>query len=105
MNTTLGVSLALVLDAMSSGGTLMMTTSLDPFQSPIACDKLRVVGVAVLLLFVASILSNAALLWILVSYKDLQVSMNAYVIALTVLNLVGTVLESPFIIISNMVCR
>ena len=74
-------------------------------NSPIPCFKLRLIGVALLLLFLASTLSNSTLLCMLVSNKHSKSSKNTFVIALCVLNLIGTILELPFVIVSNLMCK
>ena len=74
-------------------------------QSPIECETLKKVSSGVLFLFVASLLTNGRLLFVLTCTKQLKTLMNTFVTALTILNLIGTICQLPIIIISNYMCR
>ena len=73
--------------------------------SPIECSTLQTAGVVLVILFVANIVSNAALLYMFKTYKHLKTNMSTVVIALTVLNLIGTTFTLPFVIASNLMCK
>ena len=73
--------------------------------SPIECSTLQTAGVVLVILFVANIVSNAALLYMFKTYKHLKTNMSTFVIALTVLNLIGTTFTLPFVIASNLMCK
>ena len=80
---------------------------IDPFDrpSPVECYKLAIIGVFFLTLGFASVIFNGLLLWIFFLYKELRNSMNAFIIALTICNLLATCTEFPFVIGSNFSCR
>nr|QVK45899.1 G protein-coupled receptor [Proales similis] len=69
------------------------------------CLHLQIIGIFCIILFLSSTFFNVALLRAFINYKELQTSLNAFIIALTSFNLIGTVFELPFIIISNLRCR
>ena len=73
-------------------------------MSPIPCSTLQIVGALYALLFVASLSCNAFVMWMLFSYKHLKTSMNVFVIALTALNLIGSIFQLPVVIVSNLMC-
>ena len=74
-------------------------------RSRFECGQLQFVGVMLSLLFVASAVSNLALLRQIFTQKRLKISMNVFVIALSILNLLGTFIQLPFVITSNLICR
>ena len=69
------------------------------------CYMLQIIGVYCWLLMVLSVMSNFLFIYIFVRHKDLQTPLNMLVISLVVLNLFGSILELPFIAISNMKCK
>ena len=69
------------------------------------CFKFKFVGVYLILVFLIGLLSNATLLWIFYGKRELRNKLNSFVIALTVNNLLGCILELPFIIKSSLSCR
>ncbi len=73
--------------------------------SPVPCYKLIIKGVVYTILFIACVIFNAILLGIFFRNKKLQNSFNLLVITLTVMNLVGSLLEFPFVIPSNFYCK
>lgn len=73
--------------------------------SPALCYKLQALGVISILMFIACIVFNTFLLWVFLKNKELQSSFNMFIVALSILNLVGSFLEFPFIIVSNFYCR
>jgi hypothetical protein len=79
----------------------------DPYdQEPLAsCPVLRVLGAYCVFLFVTGTIFNSALLYLIIKHKEYKNSLNIYIIALIALNLFGTVLELPFIFVSNLYCR
>lgn len=88
----------------------MNDTTIEPFDlyyRPVAasCTALRLIGVYLLLLFVASAVFNSILLFVFIRHKEYKNSLNLYLCALVGLNLFGTITELPFIIISNLACE
>ena len=73
--------------------------------SPIKCSTLQTTGAVLVLLFVANIVTNTALLYMFKTYKHLKNNMSTFVISLTVLNLIGTTFTLPFVIASNFMCK
>ena len=74
-------------------------------NSPVECSTLRIAALALLVLFFASLISNALLLRMFCTYKHLKTPMSTFVVALTVLNLIGTLAEFPLVILSNLLCK
>ena len=74
-------------------------------ESPTECYKLRILGIICFFLFVSSFAFNYLLLRVFIKYSELRTSFNTLIIALTILNLIGTITELPFIIISNLSCK
>ena len=94
-----------MLNASSTRVAFATVTGIGDY-SPIGCDKLRLVSFVLLAFYVISILSNSTLLGVLFGNGCVRnTPINVLVIALTVLNLVGTQLQLPFVIISNFKCR
>ncbi|CAF0886581.1 unnamed protein product [Brachionus calyciflorus] len=79
----------------------------DPFdvESPVSCGKLRILATYCVFIFIGSVLANTSLLWTLIYYKDLRNSVNAFMIALSSCNLLGSLIEMPLVIVSNFNCK
>ncbi|RNA28085.1 melanopsin [Brachionus plicatilis] len=79
----------------------------DPFEvePTVECYKLQAIAIYCLIIFLLSLIANSVLLWILIYFKELRNSMNAFMLALTVCNLVGSLIEIPMVIISNFNCK
>ena len=79
----------------------------DPFsvKSPVECSKLQIVGYSSIMLFVLSFFSNFLLLWSFVRNKKQRSKMNTFVVALTFINLIGTVIEWPVVITNHLNCK
>ena len=101
----------MILSANIPNNTTEPTTKLQSNMSiwdmdpPTECYKLRIVGVLTALLFVFSTIFNGVLVYAFIKHKKLRTPLNIYIIAISVLNLVSTILELPFIIASNMYCK
>lgn len=73
---------------------------------PIECYKLKIVSVYLITVMIASAVVNLTLLVSLVCNRDMcKNSLNVLIVALCVLNLIGTFGEFPFVIVSNYNCR
>ncbi len=70
-------------------------------ESPTDCYKLRILGILYVSLFVASTLVNSLLLHVFIKNKNLRTSFNILIIALTLLNLIGTLTQTPFVVSNN----
>ena len=68
------------------------------------CIKLNFIAIISSLLFIASLIINSLLLFTFIRNKELRVSCNIFIIAITGLNLVCTIFQLPFIIASNFAC-
>ncbi|RNA01884.1 melanopsin, partial [Brachionus plicatilis] len=81
--------------------------NVDSFEvePPVECYKLRIIGVYCLILFIFGIVANSVLLWILIHFKELRNSMNAFILALTICNFLGSMVQMPMVIVSNFCCR
>ena len=58
------------------------------------------IAIYTIILFVVSIASNSSLIWILVKNKKLLQRANILILALTILNLLGTLIELPIVTIT-----
>ncbi|RNA30626.1 melanopsin [Brachionus plicatilis] len=67
-------------------------------NSPVKCANLRIIGALSTLLFALCLVFNSILLWVFLKYKNLRSPINVFITALTISNLVGSILEFPFII-------
>lgn len=74
-------------------------------KSPIECYKLNIVSVLCSILLLLSIIFNSLFIWVFCSYKEIRTTINMFLMSLTVLNLVGSILELPFVIASNYYCQ
>ena len=79
--------------------------SIDLIYSSDQCASLVLFGILNIFIFAGSLIFNSALLWIFICHKDLKNSLNIFVMVLTFFNLVGTILEYPFIILSQLYCK
>ena len=66
--------------------------------SPLDPLILNILGSFLLLAMLLGVILNSHLLYIFKKYKDLQTPINTFIIAITVLNLLGTIFELPWII-------
>ena len=73
--------------------------------SPIESYKLKIISMYCVFLFVMGIGVNSALLWTYYRYEDARRSFNRFILVLTILNLIGCLVELPFVIISNYLCK
>ncbi|RNA35867.1 melanopsin [Brachionus plicatilis] len=73
--------------------------------SPIECYKLNIVSLFCIILFICSFSFNSILLWVFYMSKELRSPLNIIMIALTILNLTGTITELPTVIVTNYTCR
>lgn len=77
----------------------------DGIQSPIACWKLNIAATFIVVMLFLSVSANSTLLWVFYSNKELRTPLNVFVIAMTTINLFGSISEFTFIIASNYACR
>ena len=85
--------------------TLQSNMSIWDMDPPTECFKLRILGVLSTLLFILSTTFNGVLLHAFIKHKQLRTPLNIYIIAISVLNLVSTIIELPFVIVSNLYCK
>ncbi len=74
-------------------------------QSPSSCFALKFISLFCVILMFFSLLFNGSLLFVFLKYKELQTPMNILILVLTILNLIGSCTELPFVITSNFLCR
>jgi hypothetical protein len=75
-------------------------------DSPIECNKLILLSIAHILIFVGSLLFNSFLLWIFSNRKkDEGNSIDIFVAVMAFLNFIGSLVEIPFVILSQLHCR
>ena len=65
-------------------------------QSPVDCFKLNVIALYCMIILVISIKFNSLLLTVFMKYKSLRTNINMFIIVLTLLNLVVSILEFSF---------
>jgi hypothetical protein len=69
-------------------------------QSSVDCGTLNIIGWYCIAVMILSVLLNSIILIVFVRYKEMRSPINTLVGSLTFLNLIGSVLEFPFVIIS-----
>ena len=77
---------------------------MSPNVAPV-CDESRLLGTGLMFLCLASIVVNSFLLRMFFCYNHLKTPMSAFVIAFTVLSLVGSLFEMPLIVTNVLVCK
>ena len=73
--------------------------------SPVECYKLRILAMYLTVLFILSVSFNSILLFVFWRNKQFHSPHNVFMITLTVFNLLGSLIEFPFVIFSNIYCR
>ena len=73
--------------------------------SPISCSNLRIISYFCMIIALVSILFNSFLLCMFSKFKSLRNSINRFVIAITIINLIGTIIEFSFIIPNTYFCK
>ena len=74
-------------------------------QSPVGCTFLKFISFYLTAIFICGVICNCLLIWIFCSNKHLRTNLNIFIITLSVINLLATVSEVPFVIVSNYKCR
>lgn len=69
------------------------------------CFKLTFVGVFLIFVFILGFSCNSILLWIYYDKKEFRKPLDLLVIALTLNNFVGTLVEIPPLILNNFYCK
>ncbi len=75
------------------------------WKVPVACFTLIPIAVYTILLFIVAFISNPTLIWILLRNKELMSPVNVLILALSALNIVGTLIELPLVTVSSMLCE
>ena len=73
--------------------------------SPVECWKLNILAVYCVILFTSSIIINGSLMLVFIKTKELRTPVNLYLIVFTILSLIASFSEGPFVIASNFSCR
>ena len=84
------------------------TKNLDPYSKCplIECSTLTNIGIYCIILFILSMVLNITLIWILIkNRKELLNSANALILSLSILSLLGTLVELPMISATSFACR
>ena len=74
-------------------------------ESPVECFNLNLIAIYCIVVVVLSLIFNSLLIVVFYVYKDLSSPLNPFIITLTIFNLVGTLIEFPFVIVSNFYCK
>ena len=69
------------------------------------CPRLKYISAYLLVLYITGVTFNLLLLRIFWANKDTRIPINVFVIALTIINFIGVLLEIPLLIISNFYCK
>ena len=80
----------------------------DPFlRLPLVeCSILTNIGIYCVILFILSMILNITLIWILIkNRKKLLDSTNALILSLSILSLLGTLVELPMVSVTSFACR
>lgn len=89
-------------EKMFANGTL----ELEEFpMSPIPCFQTAIIGWYMCFILASTCMVNALLLVTLLGNKELRQPINTFVIAITFLNLIGSLVEFPFVIGSSFACK
>jgi hypothetical protein len=78
---------------------------LDTEEHMKTCFKLNLIAIYCIFLCILSLYFNIALLKVFYNNSDLRTSLNLFIIVLTALNLLGTCIELPLVIITNFSCK
>ena len=72
----------------------------------VACSTLHNIGIYVVILFIISLISNITVIYILIRHrKSLLTAVNIQILCVSILNLIGTLVELPMVGIAAFVCR
>ena len=74
-------------------------------MSPTACWKLKWISGYCIILFSLSIILNASIVYAFYKVKELRTPVNMFVLVFTVLSLIASFSEAPFVIVSNYKCK
>ena len=70
------------------------------------CSELINIGIYVVILFIVSFISNVTLIYILIKHrKQLLNRINIQIFVLSILNLIGTLIELPMVGIAAFACK
>jgi hypothetical protein len=69
------------------------------------CFKLNLIALFCAFLFLISLYFNTTLLYTLLKHKDMKSNLNLFIICLSFINLIGTLVELPVVVINNFYCR
>lgn len=85
---------------MQNNTTSIVTTSYDPYNhtSPLSLNTRKIIGVYFIILFFVAVISNSLLLWIFFKGKKSLRSYNLINSVLTMVCLVSSFLDFPFLI-------
>ncbi len=73
--------------------------------SPIKCLHLNILSAWCSIILIASLMFNTFLIVVIRIRKSLRGSKNLFMTAFIIFNFLGSVLELPFMIVSNLYCR
>ena len=73
--------------------------------TPSECFRLKFISIFLLFVFLIGVAFNSTLLWVFSEKKELRKPLDVLVIALTINNLFGCLIELPPLIISNFYCK
>lgn len=73
--------------------------------SPIECYKLKIIALYCLILLILSLIFNSLLILVFMRYRKLLTTLNMFILTLTILNLIASIIEFSFVIPSNYSCK
>ena len=75
-------------------------------EAIVECSVLKKIGVYCIILFIISFTSNLAVIIVFIKNKNhLLNGVNILILSLTILNLIGTLIELPLVITSAFYCK
>ena len=99
-----------MLDCANASKDVM--TKILPAISPIDCHKLKPIAYAFIAMLASSVFFNVTLLWIFIKMRPKSRRSAAHLafgpmlmFVLTMLNLIGTLVEFPLVIVNSYSCR
>ena len=71
----------------------------------VECYKLKIIAGYTVILFIVSMIANPTLIWIVLRNNELMNPANALVLPLSLLSIIGTIIELPLTATSASLCK
>ena len=73
-------------------------------ESSVNCFALKMVAHFLVIILFLSVLFNSTIILVYIRYKQLITPFNVLILAIIILNLIGSILELPLVILTNFSC-